>query len=106
MPNERGEGKGWEPAITLSLTGVLSLEGTLRVLVVLYHVGDALARNLERAKVSDVSVTLWCSDWEDAVSGCSSQRGLGWLKYSDSLVRLVNRYVEMLADREPNDGQG
>lgn len=73
----------------------------MRVLVVLYHVGDALARAMERAQVSDLDIQVWCADWEEAVTGCSSRKGLGWLVYADSLGRLINRYHVAMSEMEP-----
>ncbi len=64
----------------------------MRVLVVLYHVGDELARIMERAGVPGPQVAQWCADWEDAVSGCTNMKALGWLRYADSLTRLIGRY--------------
>jgi hypothetical protein len=62
---------------------------------------------MERSGVSTADVQVWCADWEEAVTGCSNLRGLGWLKYADSLVRLLNRYhaVMWLAEKESMNGQ-
>jgi hypothetical protein len=73
----------------------------MRVLVVLYHVGDALAREMERQGVYDSDIAVWCQDWEEAVTGCSEMKELGWLKYADSLTRLINRQRNLIVGVVP-----
>ena len=72
----------------------------MRVLVVLYHVGDAMARALERAGASPADVSSWCADWEVAVTQCSASANLGWLIYADQLTRLINRYHALLNEMD------
>lgn len=77
----------------------------MRVLVVLYHVGDALARSMERVDVPSSIVQTWCTDWEEALTNCANMKGLGWVGYADSLIRLINRYHLHMSEMEPISGQ-
>jgi hypothetical protein len=97
-PNGQGAGKDRVPVNTRPLLCRTATEAPVRVLVVLYHVGDALARAMERAGVGDLDIEVWCTDWEDAVTGCSTRKGLGWLIYADSLTRLIYRYRTAMSD--------
>lgn len=75
----------------------------MRTLVVLYHMGDAMARAMEMAGADSATIVVWCAEWEEATTGAAGAQNLGWLLRADGLVRLVNRYHTILCQAQNHD---